>query len=126
MYSHEDLKIGIRERKLPILSCLPIFTAPYLKSYLRYAYETFRYYRKFTCVCIYQISDLYLFLTVRYRISKLGSQRAIQLTQMISSIFKAPHLKMYLSYTNETFRDYRGVDCFCIYQSSELYLFFFS
>ena len=72
----EDLKTGIRERKIPILSYFSIFTAPYLKSYLRYAYETFRYHRKFTCVCISQISDLYLFFCVRYRVSKLGSGNA--------------------------------------------------
>ena len=102
----------------------PIFRASYLKTYWSYIDENLRYYRGVKCLCVYQISDLYLFLTVRYRISKLGSQRAIQLTQMISSIFKAPHLKMYLSYTDETFRDYRGVDCLCVYQISELYLFF--
>ena len=39
----------------------PIFKAPYLKKYLRYTYETFRDHRGVACLCVSQISELYLF-----------------------------------------------------------------
>ena len=124
LYS-EDLKIWIRERKIPILSYFPIFTAPYLKRYLRYAYETFRYYRKFTRVCISQISDLYLFFCVRYRVSKLGFRCAKHPSKEYLAIFTTLYLKRYLRYDNETFRDYRRATCLCITQISDLYVLFY-
>ena len=76
----------------------PIFKATYLKKYLAYTDETFRDYRGVACLWVYQISDLYLFFKVRYRISKLGSQSVIQPTQMISPISKskAPYLNLHL------------------------------
>ena len=47
-----------------------IFHASYLKRYLRYKYETFRYYRRFPCLCISDISDLNIF----FLMSDIGSQ----------------------------------------------------
>ena len=94
----QDLKVVVRARKTPIYSHVPIFKPPYLKKYLSYTDETFRDYRGVACLCVYTITDHYLFLKVRYRISKLGSQRIIQPTQMISPISKskAPYLNLHL------------------------------
>ena len=39
-------------------------------------------------------------------------------------IFTASYLKKYSHYKNETFRNYRGVECLYVTQISDLYLFF--
>ena len=41
----------------------------------------------------------------------------------IPPIFKASYLKKYLSYIDEKLRHYKGVECLCVYQISDLYLF---
>ena len=40
--------------------------------------------------------------------------------QLISPIFTASYLKKYLCYTDETYRDYRGVGCLCALRISDL------
>ena len=79
------------------------------------------------CLCIFQISDLYLVFLVSHMILKLGSgHESVQCTTISSYflIFTAPELKIYVSYVYETIRDYRGSICLCIFQISDLYLVF--
>ena len=78
---------------LPIFSFFLLFTAPELKIYVSYVYETIRDYRGSICLCIFQISDLYLVFLVSHMILKLGSgHESVQCTTIPSYflIFTAP------------------------------------
>ena len=66
-----------------------IFTSPYLKIYFCYVYATFRDNRRSVCLCIFQISDLYLFFLVSHMISKLGSKRETANTQTFRAFFSS-------------------------------------
>ena len=66
-----------------------IFTSPYLKIYFCYVYATFRDNRRSVCLCIFQISDHYLFFLVSHMISKLGSGRETTQYITISSFFSS-------------------------------------
>ena len=73
-----DFKVGFRTRnhKNPHnFKLFLIFTSPYLKMYFCNVYATFRDNRRSVCLCIFQISDHYLFFLVSQMISKLGSRR---------------------------------------------------
>ena len=65
-------KLGSRCAKHLSKEYFAIFSTLYFKRYFRYDNETFRDYRRAKCLCITQISDLYVLFYVRYRISKLG------------------------------------------------------
>ena len=81
----------------------PIFTCSYITKYFGYTDETVWVHWGVKWLCVYQRPTIYLFLYVRYRISNLGCQHAIQPTQMIkiiSPIFTASYLTKYFRYTN--------------------------
>ena len=42
--------------------------------------------------------------------------------QLFFAIFIASYLKKYLTYTDDSFRNYKGVACLCVYQISNLYI----
>ena len=76
MHYKPNFKIMWLKRKTRIschfLAFFLLFTAPELKIYVSYVYETIRDYRGSICLCIFQISDLYLVFLVSHMISKLG------------------------------------------------------
>ena len=64
-------KLGSRCAKHLSKEYFAIFTTLYIKSYFRDDNETFRDYRRTWCLCITQMSNLYVLLYVSYTISKL-------------------------------------------------------
>ena len=92
-------------------------------------YTTSRYYRGGICLCIFKISDLYLFFLVSHMILKLGSWRAqFWAIFSFSLLHNSKHTWVSCLHMKhevyETFSDYSGGVCLYIVWNSDLNLFF--